>query len=118
MARRWLLQRPKLESGAVAADLARHEWAAGYRRLEDERENGARYRALLAQVARISDELRRRVGSVFTMSELAAEYRRADDWVPHALAELPPEAHYPAGASLATDAAFHLYARGARDYEP
>ena len=52
------------------------------------------------------------------MSELAAEYRRADDWVPHALAELPPEAHYPAGASLATDAAFHLYARGARDYEP
>ena len=118
MARRRLLQRPKLESGAVAADLARHEWAAGYRRLQDERENGTRYRVLLAQVAGISDELRRRVGSVFTISELASEYRRADDWVPHALAELPPEAQYPAGISLATDAAFHLYARGARDYEP
>ena len=58
------------------------------------------------------------LAQIKTISELASEYRRADDWVPHALAELPPEAHYPAGASLATDAAFHLYARGARDYEP
>jgi hypothetical protein len=102
----------------VAAELARHEWAAGYRRLEDEREHGARYRRLLDHVEAISGELRRRVGSVFTISELAAEYKRADDWVPQALAGLPPEAHYPAGVSLATDAAFHLYARGARDYEP
>jgi hypothetical protein len=102
----------------AAAELARHEWAAGYRRLEEERENRARYRALLTQVERISVELRRRIGSVFTTAELAAEYRRADDWVPGALAELQAEAHYPAGVSLATDAAFHLYARGARDYEP
>ena len=62
----------------MAAELARHEWAAGYRRLENERENEARYRALLAQVAGISDELRRRIGSVFTISELASEYRRAE----------------------------------------
>jgi hypothetical protein len=102
----------------ATAEVARQEWAAGYRRLEDECENVTRYRALLAQVERISDELRRRVGSVFTLAELAAEYRRADDWVPDALDALPPEAHYPAGTSLATDAAFHLYARGARDYEP
>jgi hypothetical protein len=103
---------------AVATELARHEWAAGYRRLEDERQNRARYGALLTQVERISDELRRRIGSVFTTAELAAEYRRADDWVPDALAELPADAHYPAGVSLATDAAFYFYARGARDYEP
>jgi predicted amidohydrolase YtcJ len=102
----------------VAVDLARHEWTAGYRRLEDERENGARYRQLLAHVEAVSDELRRRIGSVITISELAAEYRRADDWVPEVLAELPPEAQYPAGVSLATDAAFYFYARGARDYEP
>ena len=102
----------------MAADVARHEWAAGYRRLEDERENGTRYRALLAQVERISDELRRRIGSVFTIAELASEYHRADEWVSEALAELPPGAYYPAGVSVATDAAFHLYARGARDYEP
>jgi hypothetical protein len=102
----------------VAADVARQEWAAGYRRLEDERENRTRYRALLAQADRISDELRRRVGSVFTIAELASEYRSADAWVPDALAGLPREAYYPAGVSVATDAAFHLYARGARDYEP
>lgn len=102
----------------MAADLARHEWAAGYRRLEDERENGPRYRQLLAHVEAVSDELRRRIGLVFTISELAAEYSGADDWVSEALAELPPEVQYPAGVSLATDAAFYLYARGARDYEP
>jgi hypothetical protein len=102
----------------VAAELARHEWAAGYRRLEEEREDRARYGALLAQVEGIYDELRRRVGSVFSMAELAAEYRRADDWVRDALAELPPDVSYRAGVSVATDAAFHLYARGARDYEP
>jgi hypothetical protein len=102
----------------VAAELARQEWAAGHRRLEDERENAALYRALLAQVEGIAGELRRRVGSVYTIAQLASEYRRADQWVPQALAELPAEAHYPAGVSVATDAAFHLYARGAKDYEP
>jgi hypothetical protein len=102
----------------VAQEVTRQEWAAGYRRLEDERENRTRHRVLLAQVERISAELRRRVGSVFTIAELAAEYRHSDGWVAQALAELPPEAQYPAGVTVATDAAFHLYARGARDYEP
>ncbi len=103
---------------AAAARLARQEWADGYRRLEAERENRRRYRTLLAQVERITDELRRRVGSVYTLDELAAAYRGADAWVRDALAELPPEVQWPPGASIATDAAFHLYARGARDYEP
>jgi hypothetical protein len=102
----------------VAQEVTRQEWAAGYRRLEDERENRTRYRLLLAQVERISVELRRRIGSVFTIAELAAEYRHSDGWAAEALAELPPEAQYPAGVAVATDAAFHLYARGARDYEP
>ncbi len=102
----------------VAAELARQEWADGYRRLDSERENGALYRALLRHVETILDELRRRVGSVFTVAELAAEYQRADGWVAQALAELPAEDRYPAGVSVATDAAFHLYARGARDYAP
>lgn len=90
----------------------------GYRRLESERENRARYLTLLAQVEAITDELRRRIGSVFTLAELAAEYRGSEAWVSNTLGELPPEVRYPAGTSLATDAAFHLYARGARDYVP
>ena len=100
------------------AELARQEWADGYRRLESEREEPARYRVLLAQVGAIADELRRRVGSVFTLAELADEYSGADRWVAEALAALPVEARYPAGVSVATDAAFHLYARGAQDYAP
>jgi hypothetical protein len=102
----------------VTAELARQEWADGYRRLESEREDRPRYRTLLAQVDVITDELRRRIGSVFTVAELAAEYQSADVWIAEALAQLPPELRYPAGVSLATDAAFHLYVRGARDYVP
>jgi len=102
----------------VAAELARQEWAEGYRRLESERDDRRRYRILLTQVEAITDQLRRRLGSVFTVAELAAEYRRADGWVAEALAELAPELRYPAGVSVATDAAFHLYVRGARDYVP
>jgi hypothetical protein len=102
----------------ATAGLARQEWADGYRRLESERENPARYRVLLAQADAIGVELRRRVGSVYTLAELAAEYHASDRWVAATLAELPGEARYPAGVSIATDAAFHLYARGARDYVP
>jgi hypothetical protein len=105
-------------TSVTAAEVARHEWAEGYRRLESERENRARYGLLLAQVEAITDELRRRIGSVFTLSELATEYRGSDRWVAETVGELLPEAQYPAGVSLATDAAFHLYARGARDYVP
>jgi hypothetical protein len=102
----------------VAAEIARQEWAEGYRRLEAERENRARYRTLHVQVDAVTEQLRRRVGSVYTLAELAAEYRRAESWVNDAIAELPPEGRWPPGVSIAADAAFHFYARGARDYEP
>ena len=101
-----------------AAAIARQEWADGNRRLEAEREHPARYRLLHVQVDTVTEQLRRRVGSVFTLAELAAEYRRAEPWVREAIAELPPECRWPPGVMTAADAAFHLYARGARDYEP
>jgi hypothetical protein len=101
-----------------AADLARHEWADGHRRLEAERDNRTRYRTLHAQVDAVTEQLRRRLGSVYTLEELAAEYRQSEPWVREAIAELPPAARFPPGVSLATDAAFYLYARGARDYVP
>jgi hypothetical protein len=102
----------------AAAELVRQEWADGYRRLEAERDNGTRYRTLHAQVDAVTEQLRRRVGSLYTLAELAAEYRRSESWVRDAIAELPPPARWPPGVSVATDAAFYLYARGARDYEP
>ena len=101
-----------------AAAIARQEWAEGNRRLEAEREHPARYRLLHQQVDAVTEQLRRRVGSVFTLAELAAEYRRAEPWVREAIAELPPEFRWLPGVMTAADAAFHLYARGARDYEP
>jgi hypothetical protein len=102
----------------AAAELVRQEWADGYRRLEAERDNRARYRTLHTQVDAVTQQLRRRVGSVYTLAELAAEYRRSESWVRDAIAELSPPLQWPPGVSLATDAAFYLYARGARDYEP
>jgi hypothetical protein len=103
---------------SAAVEIARHEWAEGYRRLERERDDRRRYRTLHEQVDAITAQLRRRIGADFTVSELAAEHRDADAWVREAVADLPPGAQWPAGIAIATDAAFHLYARGARDYEP
>jgi hypothetical protein len=103
---------------STVVEIARQEWADGHRRLEAERDDPVRYRVLHAQLDAVTEQLRRRIGGVFTISELAAEYRRAEPWVREALAELPPAAQWQPGVTIATDAAFHLYARAARDYEP
>jgi hypothetical protein len=110
-----------LASIAVVSTLlaiARQEWAEGYRRVESERDAPARYRVLHDQVDAITEQLRRRLGAVYTLSELTAEYRRSEAWAREAIAQLPGPAQWPAGIATATDAAFHFYARGAQDYEP
>jgi hypothetical protein len=103
---------------STGAEVVRHEWADGYRRLEHAREDPARYRALRAQVDAITDQLRRRVGARFELEELVVEYRRWDTSAHDLLPELPEEAQWAAGVTIAVDAAFHLYARGAQDYRP
>jgi hypothetical protein len=103
---------------STLVEIARQEWADGHRRLEAEHGNASRYRLLHAQLEAVIEQLRRRIGAVFTLSELAAEYRRSESWVRDAIAELPSAAQWQPGLTTATDAAFHLYARGARDYEP
>jgi len=101
-----------------ATDLVRHEWAAGYRRLEAERETPAHYQALQAQLDSITAELRRRLGDVYDLDRLAAEYRHADMWVHRLYADLPAVAQWAPGLTIATDAAFHLFARRAQDFAP
>jgi hypothetical protein len=96
----------------------RQEWAEGNRRLESEREDPARYRLLRVQTAAVAEELRRRIGGVFTLAELVDEYGRAELWSRDVLANLPPEVQWAPGLTVAVDAAFHQFARGARDYEP
>jgi hypothetical protein len=103
---------------ATGTDLVRHEWAAGYRRLEAERETAAHYRALQAQLGAITAELRKRVGDVYDLEGLAAEYGRSDAWAQRTVSELPSADRWPPGVTIATDAAFHLFARRAQDYVP
>ena len=103
---------------STMVEIARQEWADGYRRLEAERDDATRYRLLHAQVDAISEQLRRRIGAVYTLAELAGEYRRAERWAREAIADLPPAAQWQPGLTRAIDAAFHLYARGALDYTP
>jgi hypothetical protein len=99
-------------------DSARREWGEAYRRLEEESRDSGRAGGLRAQLAAMTDELRKRVGSTFTLGELAQEYRRADSWALQAVGgdELPAE--WLATLAYVEGAAFHLYARGAVDYEP
>jgi hypothetical protein len=97
---------------------ARREWQEGHRRLlEVAREAPARER-LFEQVDAVAGELRRRVGGTFTIRELAAAYADAERWSRTVVAERAAAPGWPRTLSLVEAAAFHLYARGAQDYEP
>jgi len=98
---------------SVDVELARQEWAQGYRRLREQ--SGEAAERLHADVEAVTAELRRRLGGVYTLDELAAAYARSDEWVREAIEDRVAVAR---SASLAGDAAFHLYARGAVDYSP
>ena len=80
----------------------------------------ARSRHLTVLVDAVVDELRRRVGQTFTLSELARAYVGSEDWVREVVvAATPPRAR--AGlrdTAVVQDAAFAQYARGASDYAP
>jgi hypothetical protein len=104
----------------VAADLesARREWEDAYRRLEVETRDPAREEPLLRQLDAVSSELRKRVGGRFTLLELAQEYRHAEAWVRHTVAERAPAPGWPRTLSVVEGAAFHIYSRGAEDYRP
>jgi hypothetical protein len=96
----------------AATESAKQEWEQAYRALVDVIETG-----LSGQIEAILGELRRRVGGTFTLAELADEYGRADVWARHVLSE-QGASEWPRTQSLVEGAAFHLYARGAVDYEP
>ena len=97
---------------------ARQDWEDGYRRLQAEARDRARYEQVLAQVEAVTQELRRRLGETFTVAELAAVYATAESWSRDAVAERAPSPSWARTVSLAADAAFYLYARRASDYTP
>ena len=102
-----------------SVELARQHWAEGHRRLLRTREHEPElYSRLLEQVEIVTTELRARVGQTFTLSELAAAYDRSDGWAHAVVEERAETPNWASTASTAADAAFHVYARGARDYRP
>jgi hypothetical protein len=102
---------------SIHVETARHEWEDGYRRLQAAARDPGRYDLLSTQVEAVTEELRRRLGQIFTLRELADEYQRAERWSREVLSGAVPRPR-PGDLSTAEDAAFHIYARGARDYEP
>ena len=95
---------------------AKQEWEQAYLAYADVGDPVLEER-LDRQLEALTTELRRRVGGTFTIGELADEYVRADVWAREVLSE-QGEREWPRTLSLVEGAAFHLYARGAVNYEP
>ena len=96
---------------AHSVESARQEWEEGQRRLQGYARDRRRYSAVVEQVDAVREELRRRVGQTFTLADHDRAYRDADSWM-HEIGGDPRD------LATASAAAFHLYARGAVDYEP
>ena len=97
---------------------ARREWEDGYRRLLAATTDPLGSERLHKQVDAIVAELRQRVGATFTLAQLAAAYAGSESWLRETIDERAPVPNWPRTVTVAGDAAFHLYARGAIDYAP
>jgi hypothetical protein len=102
----------------AVVESARRDWENGYRRLLAETGDAAARERLLRQVEVVTEELRKRLGSTFTLAELADAYAGSDAWAREAVEERAAAPGWPRTLALVGDTAFHLYARGAVDYEP
>ena len=100
----------------MATELVQQEWEEGERRLEAERDDRRRYETLLRQIEVVTEELRKQVGQVFTLDDLARAYRNADRWAREVVEEREPSPGWPRDLSLVLAAAFYAYQRGATDY--
>jgi hypothetical protein len=103
----------------VPAELesARLEWEHAYRDFAAVARDPVLEQRVHDQVNAVTTELRRRVGGTYTLRELADEYAIADRWARDVLAEHGAPG-WPRTLALVEGAAFHLYARGAVDYQP
>jgi len=99
----------------ASVEIAVLQWEDGYARVQ-EALRGGRQTPLGRVVIAVERELRRRLGSRFSIAELAAVYRdQADALLDLAMATMPDD--QPLGdATAACDAAFYLYMREASDF--
>jgi hypothetical protein len=103
---------------ASALEAARQQWAEGNRRLESQASDPDIYERLLEQLEAATEELRKRVGETFTLTQLADAYGGSDSWMREAVEERAATPGWTRQLAVVQDAAFHLYARGATDYSP
>lgn len=99
-------------------EIARQQWERSYRELAQAPGRDGIDGRVLEQIEMVEGELRRRLGGPFTLAELAEVYDGSGRWTFEVIAERCGRPGWPRSASTAADAAFHLYARGARDYRP
>lgn len=119
MVPRSIAGRPSSIDGMTGrVELARQQWEQAYRELACEPgSNGIDDRAR-EQIEIVAEELRRKLGGPFTLGELVDVYDGSARWTYDIIAERRPRPGWARSAATAADAAFHLYARGARDYRP
>jgi hypothetical protein len=102
----------------IALDQTRREWEQGHARFQRELREAQRPENLRSELDAVTAAVRRRIGQSFSLSELADLYATADDWAREAVADTEPASGWPRRLATVTEAAFHLYSRGAVDYEP
>ena len=102
----------------MSLQTARVDWERGFAELEAEKQDPRRYARLLDAVDAVTAELRARVGQTFTLEHLVQAYGEVERWGREAVADRAPYEGWPRDLVLVQDAAFHLYARGAIDFEP
>jgi hypothetical protein len=100
---------------SYAVENAVFQWEEGFRALQAARSGSAADRAFGRAILAVQDELRKRLGSSFTIAELSALYRESTDWgLDITLASSADEP--PLASAAAVDAAFYLYMREASDF--
>jgi hypothetical protein len=92
------------------------QWEEGYRRLQNAREEPRLHQALGRAVLAVEDELRKRLGSTFSVAELATLYRQDSDWGLELTMQTLPDRSELWDGSTVVDAAFYLYMREAADF--
>jgi hypothetical protein len=92
------------------------QWEDGYRRLEAANSEPDVHRALGRAVLAVEDELRKRLGSTFSIEELAMLYRDDSDWGLELTIHTLPGRSELWDSSTVVDAAFYLYMREAADF--
>jgi hypothetical protein len=101
---------------SFAIDTAVLQWEEGYRSIEGARTGRPEGRALGRAVMAVQEELRKRLGSTFTVAELASFYRESADWALDLAMRAAATEAPPIDSSAAVDAAFYLYMREAADF--